>query len=180
MWSECAASWPHSPALTLWVTASEGTGAQEHERQPVWLIRNPSTSCFNRSGPAATHSVPWTCLHLLLAGANTTWWNVYASGFKATQLPECQFGPFLNFFGWWTAPKGSRRLLAVEGKASSEERSGKLPQPAQGDSGRVAAQSTAWCSREGWWVEQVSSGRTITPTDLHGAQVAARQGGRMR
>lgn len=52
-----------------------------------------------------------------------------------------------------------------------------------GDSGsgsRAWATAESWCTREGWWVEQISSGKSVWPPDLHRAQVEARRSGRMR
>lgn len=45
---------------------------------------------------------------------------------------------------------------------------------------RAWASAESWCTREGWWVEQVSSGKSVWPPDLHRAQVEARRSGRMR
>lgn len=57
------------------------------------------------------------------------------------------------------------------------------PQDGSSDSGsgsRAWANAESWCTREGWWVEQVSSGKGVWPPDLHRAQVDARRSGRLR
>lgn len=104
-------------------------------------------------------------------------------------LPACSFGPMLNFFGWWSPPgTKNRRLLAAEeavaaapAPALANGGSGGAPAAAPGEAAggdKAQAQSEAWCTREGWWVEQVEGGRSgIWPPDLHAAQVAARKAG---
>lgn len=104
--------------------------------------------------------------------------------------------PLLNFFGYWNSPKkvsgggGSRRLLA-EGSSISDmdstsstltpDQAGSDQAGSDGDTGgRVSAQSTAWCTTQGWWAEQIAAGRVAAPADLQAAQAAARQDGRMR
>lgn len=96
--------------------------------------------------------------------------------------------PLLNFFGYWGSPKkvsgggGSRRLLAEGGSTTDLDSTSTLApdQAGAAGGGRVSAQSTAWCTTQGWWVEQIAAGRTAVPVDLQAAQAAARQSGRMR
>ncbi|KAL4423184.1 hypothetical protein ABPG77_000317 [Micractinium sp. CCAP 211/92] len=122
------------------------------------------------------------------SGSNSTWWNVYASSRNPVNLPDCSFGPLLNFFGYWGSPKkvsgggGSRRLLAEGGSTTDLDSTSTLApdQAGAAGGGRVSAQSTAWCTTQGWWVEQIAAGRTAVPVDLQAAQAAARQSGRMR
>lgn len=133
------------------------------------------------------------------------WWNVKPSSDGSTGLPSCSFGPLLNFFGLWGSPgtgKGGRRLLAAEAQAAAASGTAAVGSgrvgltslaagPARGASrvqaaaaddggGRVMAMAESWCTREGWWVEQLSSGKSVWPPDLHRAQVEARRAGRMR
>lgn len=98
--------------------------------------------------------------------------------------------PLLNFFGYWGSPKqvsgggGSRRRLAEAPSSSSEldsTTSVLAPDRAGSDGdGLVSAQSTAWCTAQGWWAEQIAAGRVAAPADLQAAQVTARRTGRMR
>ncbi|KAL4458887.1 hypothetical protein ABPG75_013752 [Micractinium tetrahymenae] len=123
------------------------------------------------------------------SGSNSTWWNVYASSRQPANLPDCTFGPLLNFFGYWGTPEkvagggGSRRLLADGGEAeapASNSASDEAELAGVGNNTLVAAQSTAWCTTQGWWVELIAAGRLAAPADLQAAQVAARRDGRMR
>lgn len=59
-----------------------------------------------------SHSLP-LCLPCFArpthAGANVTFWNLFSTNSTGTtqpQLPDCKFGPLLNFVGSWRPPKG--------------------------------------------------------------------------
>lgn len=121
-------------------------------------------------------------------------------------LPDCQFGPLLNFLGWWLPPgsKGggdkaesealpSSGLLASSSTPDEPNQLATLddpaayadepsPEPSTAADSRVPALADGpFCVREGWYVEQVAAGKTgIWPPDLYKAQVAARSSGAMK
>ena len=160
--------------------------------------------------PALLPSVPCAHAralpHPLAAAANNTWWNVHSSSRNEVGLPPCSFGPLLNFFGYWKAPGAgkTRRLLGVErqlgtagrgdrvavtsltaGTVTSMDVGAAAPAPAEdgsgaGDRATALAVQTGWCTSEGWWVEQVGSGKGAWPPNLHVAQAAERKAGRMK
>jgi hypothetical protein len=111
------------------------------------------------------------------SAANTTWWNMFPTGKKKVNLPDCTFGPLLNFFGSWNEPRG-RRLLAVEGLTDGSGAAAVDPSNGGGATVDAAAVSN-WCGRQGWFVEQVDSGKAIYPADLYSAQLQARLAGRI-
>ncbi|PRW61133.1 polyadenylate-binding 4 [Chlorella sorokiniana] len=89
------------------------------------------------------------------AGANVTFWNVFgtnSSGITRPQLPDCKFGPLLNFMGSWQAPKG-----VTVGKNAPYER------------------YPAWCSNTRWFVEQVAPGQQLVPKDLFTSQLSSKR-----
>jgi hypothetical protein len=53
------------------------------------------------------------------AGANNTWWNIYATKAKgggetkALALPPCSFGPLLTYVGNFGSPKGAATQLSA-------------------------------------------------------------------
>ena len=114
---------------------------------------------------------------------------MHAASFEAVELPPCQFGPLLNFFGWWSAPKGALMQgpstvetyalgnATGDGKGSGDSGTDGSGKDSDGEQ-RVPA-TAAWCSDLGWWVEQVAAGKTLWPPDLHAAMVAARREGRL-
>lgn len=111
------------------------------------------------------------------SGANTTWWNVFPASKKKVNLPDCTFGPLLNFFGSWNEPRG-RRLLAVEGATDSSVAAAAGPADGEGATVDAAAVSN-WCGRQGWLVEQLDSGKVIAPPEIYAAQLQARLAGRI-
>lgn len=78
-------------------------GAQSGARRAVWRGLVPGS---RRVRPRATacslnlHAAPASPC----AGANTTFWGIYASATtKFLPLPSCYFGPLLNFVGKWSS-----------------------------------------------------------------------------
>ncbi|KAL4458885.1 hypothetical protein ABPG75_013750 [Micractinium tetrahymenae] len=137
------------------------------------------------------------------SGSNNTFWNLQASrpGPHLLDLPECDFGPLLNFVGQYNAPDGSgssgggsrrRSLLAnsilVPGEGSTAAQGGSADDSSTADSPSPApvpglssgselvasAQGTypAWCTATKWRTELVEQGQRLLPADLYSAMVA--------
>ena len=114
---------------------------------------------------------------LALAGANTTYWNVYAS--KTLKLPGCAFGPMINFIGTYSSPATTwgRRLSAAAAPAAVVPSGTATTSGGSGTT--VAAQSlqTSWCANMQWYVELMDNHAALSPPDLYVAMVAARKAG---
>lgn len=105
------------------------------------------------------------------SAANSTWWNVRPASGVAVAIPDCSFGPLLNFFGAWLEPGPKRGLLqAADGPAAG----------AVVDALVSANAVSPYCTKEGWFVEQLDKGKSAFPWDLHRAQLLARQQGSLK
>jgi len=95
------------------------------------------------------------------AAANNTWWNIYSSRGATLYLPDCDFGPILNYVGRYGPPEICER----PGKCRND-----------GDEGGVAGASLAsYCPNMAWYVEQAERElQLFAPRDLHAAMVKTR------
>ena len=90
------------------------------------------------------------------AAANNTWWNIYSSEGTQLNLPDCSYGPLLNFVG---GPYGP-------------------PDCGQGTCDLPAKPTLfpGFCeNRVQWWVEQRQRGKRLQPPDLFAAMVDTRR-----
>lgn len=97
------------------------------------------------------------------AAANNTWWNIYSSRGTDLNLPDCDFGPLLNFVGSYAPPENSVTP-------------GNCIRNSGVDAGKLLP---AYCPAMLWYVEQHSSGKQngpalFDPVDLFGAMLRTR------
>ncbi|KAL4433787.1 hypothetical protein ABPG75_000228 [Micractinium tetrahymenae] len=97
------------------------------------------------------------------AAANNTWWNIYSSAGTDLYLPDCDFGPLLNFVGQYGPPQDCVKL-------------GRCIKEGGVDTSRLLP---PYCADMLWRVEQNQNmaGQRVplfAPKDLFGAMVATR------
>lgn len=132
------------------------------------------------------------------AAANNTWWNIYSSSGSPLALPECAFGPQLNFVGSLVGPpvKGDwglgavARLMGGTSGAAGNRHQGasgvteSKPGVGTAEAAQVAAGAApkaalplfpGFCANQvSWWVEQRREGAALHPPDLHAAMTERR------
>ena len=155
--SSATSTWGQAPAPSSLAAAATAArtqvggwpgGCSAAVITPCCVVFAPSGHLSRASPPcsaatAATHAPPTPC-----AGRGTTFWNLYLSEKRAVQLPECGWGPLLNFIGsfgggqvggqWGGFSKGMPALLHTSKTAEHPAFMMYLNQPAAATA-RIAA-----------------------------------------
>ncbi|PSC67722.1 band 7 [Micractinium conductrix] len=129
------------------------------------------------------------------SGANSTWWNIYSSRGATLYLPDCGYGPLLNWIGVYGPPEICLRPgkclhggdvesasvgAAVAGNATREAPAGEGgAQAAAGGDVEAAAVLPRYCPEMRWRTEEHPSGsqpgvQMFAPRDLFTAMVSTR------
>ena len=136
----------HCPTACL-PNRQTGSSQCRQGRHPLICARS-TRRCRQQPAPPHPPALP--------AAANNTWWNIYSSEGTQLNLPECAYGPLLNFVGGPYGPPDCKR-----DQCDLPARHELFP---------------GFCrDRLLWWVEQRERGKTLLPSDLFQAMVDTRR-----